>query len=276
MKEAAYWDKLSVMLAWVSALLAVIALLSLAYWFYTKRRYIQATLTTLLANVQMEENFVFVPKTKAQDIPFFTLHPETLDELTDDDIDGWSPTMATSITSTVITALFVAFVVAVILWRCARRLQWISNIGRTCFPLYPIGRVLCGKYRSDIFVEVTNAVNGKTIWAHFASVPYYPTVLKVNGNLNAADVELGGFCGVKYMDVKWNNITIIDLHGKVVKLKQRGYVSIFTEHELDEIEPETPYHIRIMGRVLDQIMVLHSTDYSEPAVSYNAGTGQDH
>ena len=48
------------------------------------------------------------------------------------------------------------------------------------------------------------------------------------------------------MDLKGNNIT----------LPTTSWVSIFTETELDEIQANHPYQIKVFGRVLEVIMEI--------------------
>ncbi len=121
MAEAAMWEKISLILTWVSTTLTVFAMIMLFALCYQKRRYIEGLIGASLANAQYDDNYVMVPKTKAfpvsrlqEDLPFFTLHPNVLDELKTED-DGPSTKQATTLISSIFSAFIIACIVIMIL-----------------------------------------------------------------------------------------------------------------------------------------------------------------
>ena len=56
----------------------------------------------------------------------------------------------------------------------------MNSIVKYSFPFFPISRILRGTHRMDLFVEVTNLMKGNTIWAHYTSTGYYPTLIKLS------------------------------------------------------------------------------------------------
>ena len=55
------------------------------------------------------------------------------------------------------------------------------------------------------------------------------------------------------MQVNWDQILIQDHMGKAITLPNLGRVSLWSSSDLFEINTNEQYHIRILGRVLDQI-----------------------
>ena len=129
-------------------------------------------------------------------------------------------------------------------------------MARTCFPLYPLSRIVRGTARTDIFVEITDLQTTQTMWAHFARVAVHPTLITVTGNLNSSDIQIMNLCCCKVMNVDWGNILMTDSKNRIIHLPTRGAVSIWTTQELKSVEPTRPYTVKILGRVLDQIMIL--------------------
>ena len=155
------------------------------------------------------------------------------------------------------TALMIIVFVAIIVFACYKRYKYRSSLMRVCFPLYPISRVLRGSYKSDIFVEVCRVSDGEIFWAHFKSVGAHPTQLTQTGKLNASKLSIQKFCCFRRLKVQdWNDVTITNIYGKVIQLPKKGSISIWTPNKIKSITPDEPYVIRILGRVLDQIMEL--------------------
>ena len=56
----------------------------------------------------------------------------------------------------------------------------MHSIVKYSFPFFPILKILRGTRRMDLFVKVTNLMKGNTIWAHYTSTGYYPTLIKLS------------------------------------------------------------------------------------------------
>ena len=55
------------------------------------------------------------------------------------------------------------------------------------------------------------------------------------------------------MQVNWDQVLIQDHMGKAINLPSLGRVSLWSSSDLFEVNTNEQYHIRILGRVLDQI-----------------------
>ena len=90
-----------------------------------------------------------------------------------EDIEGMQTTIqATSFIVYVIVAI-------IILYQIFKRCHYMHSIVKYCFSFFPILRILKGTYRTNLFVEVVNLTKGNTIWAHYTSTGYYPTLIRL-------------------------------------------------------------------------------------------------
>ena len=259
MESAELWRKAGYLLSWIGTALSVFALLALAYWFCTHKHYIKSLITAHYASMEVAEDYVVVPK-PAQTAtiptlkPLFTLNPE-FEEETDEELHD---------VATLSTAVFIAIVIVIALmifstlYAVYRKCRHRSALVRAAFPWFPLSTIIRGKFRSDIFVEITNRSKGSAIWAHFKTVGVYPTSLLVTGALQLDDITITPICCFKRIGINWRNVTITDCTGFTYEMPDHSFASIFTEHDLTNFNPEDQYDIRIMGRILDLIMELPS------------------
>ena len=133
-------------------------------------------------------NTTGIPPSKANPIgrmflPLFTLNlPE--DQIIKDleDIEG----MQTMIQ--VISFIVCAIVAIIILYQIFKQCCYMHSIVKYSFPFFPISGILRGTHRTDFFVEVTNLMKGNTIWAHYTSTGYYPTLIKLSQQIPKENV----------------------------------------------------------------------------------------
>ena len=119
-----------------------------------------------------------ISPTKANQIgrmfpPFFTIKLPKEDQIVKDleDIEGMQTT---------IQAISFIAIVAIIIYQIFKRCHYMHSIVKYCFPFFLILRILRGTHRTDLFVEVTNLMKGNTIWAHYTSTAYYPTLIRLS------------------------------------------------------------------------------------------------
>ena len=72
----------------------------------------------------------------------------------------------------------------------------MRSIVKYCFPFFPILRILRGTHRTDLFVEVTNLTEGNTIWAHYTSIGYYLTSIRLSQQIPKENVCITTSCAV--------------------------------------------------------------------------------
>ena len=143
----------------------------------------------------------------------------------------------------------------------SKKCRYVSSLPRVCFPLYPFSTILRGTARTDIFVEVVNLASAEAMWAHFASVAVHPSQLRITGYPRAYDMHIIKLCCCRQLQVDWQNIILCDLDRNIIKLPAAlGKISIWSTNDLESIETNIPYQIRVYGRVLDLVIPLEIKD----------------
>ena len=125
-------------------------------------------------------NMSGIPPTKASPIgrtfpPLFTINLPEEDQIVKDleDIEGMQTTIQ------VVSFIVCVIVAIIILYQIFKRCHYMRSNVKYCFPFFPILRILRGTHRMDLFVEVTNLTKGNTIWVHYTSTGYYPTLIRL-------------------------------------------------------------------------------------------------
>ena len=72
----------------------------------------------------------------------------------------------------VISFIVCVIVAIIILYQISKQCHYTCSIVKYCFPFFSILRILRGTHRTDLFVEVTNLMEGNTIWAHYTLTGY--------------------------------------------------------------------------------------------------------
>ena len=159
-----------------------------------------------------------------------------------------------------ITTILIIITLLAILYTIFKKCRYVSSLPRVCFPLYPFSTILRGTARTDIFVEVVNLASAETMWAHFASVAVHPSQLRITGYPRAYDMHIIKLCCCRQLQVDWQNIILCDLDRNIIKLPALGKISLWSTNDLESIEANIPYQIRVYGRVLDLIIPLEIKD----------------
>ena len=132
----------------------------------------------------------------------------------------------------------------------------MHSIVKYCFPFFSILRILRSTHRTDLFVEVTNLMKGNTIWAHYTSTGYYPTLIKLSQQIPKENVCITTWCCCfKTMHVDWDNTMVMRISGIKIDIPSDAKVSIFTDNDLTQIN-EDHFKINLMARLLNQIYVV--------------------
>ena len=162
--------------------------------------------------------------------------------------------------TTWITTILIIITLLAILYTIFRKCRYVSSLPRVCFPLYPFSTILRGTARTDIFVEVVNLASAEAMWAHFASVTVHPSQLRITGYPHAYDMHIKKLCCCRQLQVDWQNIILCDLDRNIIKLPTLGKISLWSTNDLESIEANIPYQIRVYGRVLDLVIPLEIKD----------------
>ena len=98
------------------------------------------------------------------------------------------------------------------------------------------------------------------MWAHFASVAVHPSQLRITGYQRAYDMHIIKLCCCRQLQVDWQNIILCNLDRNIIKLPALGKISIWSTNDLESIQTNIPYQIRVYGRVLDLVIPLEIKD----------------
>ena len=159
-----------------------------------------------------------------------------------------------------ITTFLIILTLLVILYTIFKKCRYMSSLPRVCFPLYPFSTILRGTARTDVFVEVVNLASAEAMWEHFVSVAVHPSQLRITGYLCAFDMHIIKLCCCRQLQIDWQNIVLCDLDQNIIKLPTLGKISLWSTNDLESIETNIPYQIRVYGRVLDLVIPLEIKD----------------
>ena len=173
LKYAETWQSMSVICSYTAFLCDILFIATFITFFLKYRKTMQAMLAAFITT-----NTSGIPPAKTNPIsrmfpPLFTINLLEKDQIVKDleDIERMQ-------TTTQAISFIVCMIVAIIiLYQIFKRCCYMHSIVTYCFPFFPILRILRGTCRTDLFVEVTNLTNGNTIWAHYTSTGYYPTLI---------------------------------------------------------------------------------------------------
>ena len=176
LKYAETWQSASVICLYAAFLCDILLIVTFITFFLKYCKTMQAMLAAFITT-----NTTGIPPSKANPIgrmfpPLFTLNLPEEDQIMEDlgDIEG----MQTMIQ--VISFIVHTIVVIIILYQIFKQCHYTRSIVKYCFPFFLISRILRGTHRTDLFVEVTNLTKVNTIWAHYTSTGYYPTLIKLS------------------------------------------------------------------------------------------------
>ena len=254
------WEKFSVVSSWLGILDLILLII---LFFYAK-----SIILKIISGLEIIQNYDIVKTSQAlptERIPVFTL-PSNYP-----DADMIQPHKVAISTSTIIVITLMSMIVLLTIYRKCR---YKSSITRVCFPVYPLSRIVHGKYHTDIFLEVTNTTTCQTIWAHLTKVAVYPSQLFISHKLNSNQINMSKFCCVRQVSIDWNDIMLITNNHKEIQPPNKAAISIWTPTSLNDIEQHIQYDIRIMARVLDHVTEINIFANTNPAISTNRFTGQ--
>ena len=159
-----------------------------------------------------------------------------------------------------ITTILIIIALLAILYTIFKKCCYVSSLPWVCFPLYPFSTILRGTGRTDIFVEIVNLASAEAMWAHFASVAVHPSQLWITGYPHAYNMHIIKLCCCKQLQIDWKNIVLCDLDRNINKLPALGKISLWSMNDLESIETNIPYQIRVYGKVLDLVIPLEIKD----------------
>ena len=162
--------------------------------------------------------------------------------------------------TTWITTFLIILTLLAILYTIFKKCRYVSSLPRICYPLYPFSTILQGTACTDVFVEVVNLALAEAMWAHFASVAVHPSQLQITGYPCAFDMQIIKLCCCRQLQIDWQNIVLCNLDQNIIKLPALGKISLWSTNDLEYIETNIPYQIRVYRRVLDLVIPLEIKD----------------
>ena len=261
-KSAEGWRKLE----FISSILGMLALVALIVIAIFRSRIVESI---ILGSAVMDEYKFVNPSAPPACVKAFSLPPAYPDQINfqpptlpqnwgDKGAEG-KQKLAAQITAWITTILIIITLLA-ILYTVFKKCRYVSSLPWVCFPLYPFSTILRGTARMDIFVEVVNLASAEAMWAHFASVAVHPSQLRITGYPRAYDMHIIKLCCCRQLQIDWQNIVLCDLDRNIIKLPALGKISLWSTNNLESIETNIPYQIRVYGRVLDLVIPLEIKD----------------
>ena len=183
LKYAEIWQYASIICSYAAFLCDILLIVMFIIFFIKYHKTLQAMLAAFI-----NMNTSGIPPIKAN--PLFTINLPEEDQIVDDleDIKGMQ-TMIQAI------SFFICTIVAIIiLYQIFKRYCYTCSIVKYCFSFFLILRILRGTCRTDLFVEVTNLTKGNTVWAHFTSTGYYPTLIRLLRQIPKENVCIDTSC----------------------------------------------------------------------------------
>ena len=153
-----------------------------------------------------------------------------------------------------ITTILIIITLLAILYNHFKKCRYLSSPPRVCFPLYLFSTILRGTTQTDVFVEVVNLASAEAMWAHFATIAVHPSQLQITGYLHTFDMYIIKLCCCRQLQIDWQNIVLCDLDRNIIKLPALGKISLWSTNDLESIESNIPYQVRVYGRVLDLVI----------------------
>ena len=109
-------------------------------------------------------------------------------------------------------------------------------------------------------MEVVNLASAEAMWAHFASGAVHPSQLWITGYPRIFDMHIIKLCCCRQLQIDWQNIVLCNLDRNIIKFPALGKIPLWSTNDLESIESNIPYQIRVYRRVLDQVIPLEIKD----------------
>ena len=105
-------------------------------------------------------------------------------------------------------------------------------------------------------MEETNLTKGNTVWVHFTSAGYYPTLIRLSRQIPKEKVHIDTNCFCfKMMHIDWDNTVVAGISGIKIEMPTEAKVSIFTDNDLTHINDDH-FEINPVACLLNQIYVV--------------------
>ena len=154
--------------------------------------------------------------------------------------------------TTWITTILIIITLLAILYTIFKKCHYVSSLPRVCFPLYPFSTIL--RHRVHGYFRRSGKLGfGRSHVGAFCIRGSTPIAI-VDHRLPACIRH--AYNQIILLQIDWQNIILCDLDRNIIKLPALGKISLWSTNDLESIETNIPYQIRVYGRVLDLVIPL--------------------
>ena len=253
---AQLWQVLLVIFSYATFTCNIILVITLIVFFIRYQKTMQAMLT---AFITMNKSNSGIPSAKANSIsrtfpPLFTIKIPEEEQIVKDLQEIESMQLVVQVIM-VIVCIIIAFIV---LYYCCKKFRHTCTLFKYCFPFLPILRLLRTSHRTDLFIEVTNVMEGNTVWAHFMATGYFPINIHLSRPIPKESVRIETRCCIfKQMIIDWMNTEVTGILGIRIEMPNEAKISIFTDNDSTHTTDDH-FEINLVAQLLDQINVVPS------------------
>ena len=250
------WQVLSVIFSYAALTCDILLVIILIVFFIIYQKTMQAM---LMAFITMNRSNSGIPSTNANSIsrtfpPLFMIKIPEEEQLVEDLQEIKSIQLVVQVIM-VIVCIIIAFIV---LYHCCKKFRHMRTLFKYCFPFLPISRMLRTLHRTDLYVEITNLMEGNTVWVHFMATGYFPTNIHLSRPIPKESVRIETCsCIFKQMIIDWMNTEVTGISGIRIEMPNEAKISIFTDNDLTHITDDH-FEINLIACLLDQIYVVPS------------------
>ena len=250
------WQVLSVICSYAAFTCDILLVITLIIFFIKYQKTMQAMLT---AFITMNTSNSGIPSAKANSISrtfpqLFMIKIPQEEQIIEDLQEIKSMQLVIQVIM-VIVCIIIAFIA---LYYCCKKFRHMHTLFKYCFPFLPISKLFRTSHRTDLFTEVTNLIEGNTVWVHFTTTGYFPTNIHLSRPIPKESVRIETRCCIyKQMIIDWTNTEVTGISGIQIEMPIEAKISIFTDNNLTHITDDH-FEINLIACLLDQIYVVPS------------------
>ena len=186
------WQVLLVIFSYVAFTYDILLVMTWIVFFIRYQKTMQAMLMVFITTNTSNSG---ISSTKANSIsrtfpPLFTIKIPKEEQIVEDLQEIKSMQLVVQVIM-VIVCIIIAFIV---LYYCCKKFRHMHTLFKYCFPFLPISRMLRTSCRTDLFIEVTNLMKGKTVWVHFMATVYFPMNIHLSRPIPKESVRIETHC----------------------------------------------------------------------------------
>ena len=113
-------------------------------------------------------------------------------------------------------------------------------------------------------MEVTNLTKGNTMWDHYTSTGYLPTLIRLSQQIPKEKVHINtSWCCFKMMHIDWDNTVVTGISCIKIDIPNEAKLSIFTDNDLTHITNDY-FEINLLNQIYVVPVPSPRYDYDDP------------